>query len=182
MAADIGTVADTLLACVCDALEDAGRPACTCTTTVGTPLVSAFCECHAGDGSGELYVSFSTMYPVDPETLTRSEPVYPCRRPTMAAEFSVLLTRCFPTIDEKGELPSAERQADAADLLHADAQDIWTALTCCAPELGRMRVSQVFVADPEGGISSIQFVVVVEVKVKKSPSIEAGDVPPAESN
>lgn len=171
MADNLDTVANALLACACDALEAAGRPACTCATTIGTPMVSAFCECHTGPGSGELYVSFQTMYAVDPTTMTRVESIFPCRKPSMVAEFSVLLTRCFPTIDEKGELPSGEEQSEAAEQLHADVQDLWIALTCCAPEVGRLRIDQVAVSDPDGGISSVQLVVAVEVSLSKSPDV-----------
>ena len=161
----IDEAAQALVACVCGELEAAGRPACTCSTTVGTPLVANVCECEAGQAAGELWVNFSTMYPADPQTLRRGTYVYPCRNVATVAEFRVTLARCFPTLDERGQLPEALAQAERAEELHADLESLHRALTCCFAETTRFLIQNVEVQDPEGGLTAFVFTIAVEVRV-----------------
>lgn len=160
----LGDLADALLSCVCTALEDADRPACACYATIGPPIVGPCCECEEGSGiSGDLTINFEAMYPADANTLDRVTRVYPCRTAgAVAADFTLVLTRCYPVLGEDGQLPSPEEQATAADGLHDDGDVLWRALTCC-PDV-RLRWRDMAVAsDPEGGCSMIGARVTVEV-------------------
>lgn len=162
MVADVGALAHTLLDCVCAVLEEAGRPACNCYATVGPPMVGPCCECEDTGVSGDLTINFETMYPADSRTLERVVRIYPCRAGVVAADFTVVLTRCYPTVGEDLQLPSPEEQDDAASDLHKDANLLWRALTCCPGVRLRWRDLAVD-SDPEGGCSMIAARVTVEV-------------------
>lgn len=168
MAEDLNTIAMNLTDCVCDALADAGRPTCDCGMTVGTAAVGVVCDCGttANPAHGSMFVHLVSMYAADPTLLTRINQVYPCRQPAVAAEFDIELFRCFPTIDNQGEGPSADAQTEAALELHADVQDMWKAVTCC--EGLRVMPGDVTINDPEGGISLITFRVTIEVTPTRS--------------
>lgn len=163
MAEDLETVSHNLLSCVCDALADAGRPTCDCGLTVGPAAVGVVCECgtRANPASGALYVHLVSMYAADPTSLLRINQVYPCRQPAVAAEFDVELFRCYPTINERGESPTADEQTEASETLLADVQDMWRAVTCC--DGMRILPGNVSIDEPEGGISLIRFRVTIEV-------------------
>lgn len=129
MADDIDTTARLLISCVCDALEEAQRPACQCYATVGPPVVALCCECST-DTSGDLTVHFERLYDADPATLEQVSRIHSCRQSTMVADFSIILTRCFPMLSETGEMPDADAQDVAALDMHTDVGTVFRALTC----------------------------------------------------
>lgn len=129
MAETIDTTARLLLDCVCEALEATGRPACSCFATVGPPVVALCCECST-DTSGDLTVHFERLYPADPSTLEQVSRVNKCNPGTMAADFSLVLTRCFPVLSETGEMPDSDEQDAAATDMHEDIGTVFRALTC----------------------------------------------------
>lgn len=129
MADSIDTTARALLACVCDALEAVNRPACQCFATVGPPVVALCCSCDE-DTSGDLTIHFERLYDGDPTTLEQVDRIHPCRQSTTAADFSIVLTRCFPMINELGEMPDSDTQDAAALDMHQDIGTVFRALTC----------------------------------------------------
>lgn len=157
MVADIASLAQELLDCVCATFNDAGRPACDCYPTIGPPLVGPCCACEDPAVTGNITINFETMYPADSQTLERVARIYPCRMGTVAADFTVVLTRCYPTVRQEGTeivLPSVDEQRLAAEDLHTDVNLMWQALTCC-PGV-RMRWRDLAVdTDPEGGCSML---------------------------
>lgn len=162
--ATINELAESLLSCVCVALEEAGRPACSCGKVVGPPVVrTPCCECDGTPGvTGDLTINFETKYPADPETLDRVTRVYPCRRGTAnAADFTLVLTRCYPTVQEDLQLPSPEEWDEATEEFHEDVDIMWKALTCCPGVRLRWR-DLVVTSDPEGGCSYLAARVTVE--------------------
>lgn len=162
--ADIGSLASQLLDCVCATLEDRGRPACNCYPTIGPPVVGPCCECEDTGVTGNLTINFETMYPADANTLERVVRVYPCRTGARAADFTMVLTRCYPKIEQVGGeivLPDPTEIEEAADGLHQDAELIWQALTCCTDLRLRWRDLAVD-TDPEGGCSMIAARITVE--------------------
>lgn len=145
---------DTALSCVCIALEEAARPACQCYPTIGEPLWRPCCECGDTGTSGELTASLETMYPIDGNTLLPSPRIEACRKGPWGADIALDLTRCFPTLQEDGELPPQDEVGTAAREMHDDADIIRRALTCC-PDL-RLRWRSLGVdLDPNGGCSKL---------------------------
>jgi hypothetical protein len=156
VADDIQTTADALLDCVCAALADIGRPTCACFNVIGDPMViqATCCECEPGT-TGELTIHLERLYDVDPTTLSPVDRVRPCKRSTVAADFAFVLTRCYPTVTEDGQLPDPEDQDAAARDLNQDAAAIWTALTCCEGVDPRIIREVAVEAAPQAGCSAV---------------------------
>lgn len=156
---------NALIGCVCAALEEVGAPVCTCATTIGTPAIGRCCEC--GDGKeGELWGNLIRTYRVTEAGYADARPQKPCTPAKWAAEYQITLARCFPTLDERANLPSPEDRSAAATALHADVATLHRALHCCTetepPYLNRIGVE----SDPEGGCSFLVASVSVPVSMK----------------
>lgn len=161
MAEDISTTSDLLLDCVCTALSTAGRPVCECYTTVGDPMIAICCECDPGV-SGEVSIHLDRLYEVDPTTLLSVFRVRPCKRGTVAGDFVIVLTRCWPTVNEAGEIPDTEDQDAGARDLHDDAAIVWNALACCTGL--RLLINEISVdAPPQAGCSILTARVTAEL-------------------
>lgn len=154
MALALNDVVDTALACVCEKLTEAGRPACNCYPVVGAPVMSFCCECGAPGQSGELRAYVENLYPVDGSTLFASPRIETCRRGPWAVDLALSLSRCHPTIDEQGNLPDPADLEQAARDLHTDIEIIRKALTCC-DGIRLVWRSLGVENDPEGGCSEI---------------------------
>lgn len=163
MAKSIDTSARELLQCVCQRLTDQERPACACFATVGPPVIALCCECEE-DTSGELTIHLERLYDADPETLAQvTTRVHPCRRSVTAADLTIILTRCYPMVDENGEMPESAEQDSAATLLHNDVSDVYAALICGCSDI-RLVVQEVAVDSmPEAGCAVLAARVSVEV-------------------
>lgn len=172
MAADLDTTVRAILDCVCDALTEAGTPVCSCYATVGPPNAVLCCECgqddsYSGDGtvSGEATVNVVQVYDADPNDLTQIDRIHPCNRSTTAADIALVVTRCYPMVDEDGNMPDTDAQDEAATGMHADVETVWKALTCgCFGS--RLIVRNVAVnAPPQGGCALLGALVTVEVRI-----------------
>lgn len=153
MAKSITATRQDLLDCVCDALAEAGRPVCECYGTIGSPMVSNCCECEEGV-SGEVSVSFAALREASPETLRQVTRIRPCKGGIVVAEFHIILSRCFPTLTEEGEVPDKEEQTQAAYDIEHDVSVIWNALTCCLERDLERTIDEFQVEnDPTGGCS-----------------------------
>lgn len=142
---------DTILACICEALETAGRPTCSCYQTVGTPIWRPCCKCGTGNGTGELTASLVDMYPVDGNTLQPVIRVEPCRRGAWGADIMLQLTRCYPMINGQ-TLPKPDDIEQKANELNDDAETMRRAIACCSDVRIAWRGISVE-ADPAGGCS-----------------------------
>jgi hypothetical protein len=162
MAADLTTTMDTLTECVCTALETAGRPACDCGLTIGVPAQgpAGCCEDCGGVG-GNVATFLERVYPVDPTTYEQVVRREDCKPGAVAADISVTLVRCYPSMDAQGRMPSLETTTEYAHNLNTDIAAVWAALKCCdTPIVFRDSAIQ---GDPEGGCAG--FVIRVSVLV-----------------
>lgn len=172
MTADLDTTVRGLLSCVCDALTAADSPVCACYATVGSPNAVLCCECadddsYGGDGSvsGEATANLVQVYDADPNDLSQVNRVHPCSRSTTAADIALVVTRCYPMVNEAGEMPDTESQDLAALSMHADVETVWKALTCGCND-SRLIVRNVAVnAPPDGGCAILGALVTVEVRI-----------------
>lgn len=128
--------AQTLLTCVTDALADDLRPVCKSYQTHGTPVIFSCCECDdcgdCGEGAnGEISVHFRRLFDADANTLEEVRRVRPCKGGAVGAQFRLLLARCRPVINEKGEIPEPDvLTAHTQDQLR-DIELVWQSLACC---------------------------------------------------
>lgn len=169
MADSIDVTARTLLACVCTRLEEDERPTCGCFATVGPPVVALCCECEKQTPgaeftpTGEATINFVRMYDADPQTLQQVPRIHPCKRSVVVADFSIVLTRCYPMVNSDGEMPDADDQDAAATLMHADIQSVFAALTCSCNDY-HLIVGEVAVDSmPEAGCAVLAVRLSVEV-------------------
>lgn len=166
MATDLDTTAQQLLACVCEALaaEDVDRPVCSCYKTIGPPVIGLCCECSSGT-TGEATIHVEQVYDCDSETLEQVTRVHPCRRGTTAADMTIVVTRCYPTIDEQGQMPDTDDQDVAATSMHDDIGVVFKALTCGCADI-RLTVRNIAVdAPPDAGCAVLVARVTAEVKL-----------------
>lgn len=166
---DLSTVMGALVACVCDALEAVDRPACDCGLTVGVPAFgpAGCCECDTGVG-GNVAGFLERVYPVDPTTYEQVTRREDCRPGPTAADISLTLIRCYPSMDEQGNMPTLETTTEYAHNLNTDMAAVWSALKCCdTPVVIRDSAIQ---GDPEGGCAgfAIRVSVLVNMNVDVS--------------
>lgn len=172
MADDLTTVMDALTACVCDALEVIERPACGCGLTIGVPAEgpAGCCDCEQGVG-GKVSAFLERVYPADATTYEQVTRVENCRPGATAADISVVVVRCYPSMDDQGNMPSLETTTEFAHNLNTDMSAVWSALKCCGTTLV-IRDSAIQ-GDPEGGCSG--FAIRVSVLVNMNTDV-SGDV------
>lgn len=154
-----------LLGCVEARLIDSGAPVCSVGTTVGSPAIANCCDC--GNGEGELWGNLVRAYRVGRVGYTDAQPKRPCAPSEWAAEFQITLARCFPSLDERGELPSIEKRSDAAQTFHADLADLENAINCCTETEPPIIQAVNIEVDPSGGCSYLIATVQVPVSMKR---------------
>lgn len=155
MATTLTDTMDTLVTCVCAALEAADRPVCDCGLIVGSPEYSGFdrcCDCADGDGGGEVLASLIRVYPVDGYTFNEDTRLENCRPGAVAADIGIVVVRCYPSMNEAGQIPSLEVTTPFAENLNTDMTTVWNALKCCDIQLA-IRDSLVQTGD-KGGCSA----------------------------
>lgn len=171
MVADLTTTMDALVECVCDALEAADRAACACGLTVGPPSPgpAGCCECDTSPG-GSVSGFLERVYPADQtrDGIQEASRLENCRTGGTAADITLVVLRCYPSLDEQGNMPDLVDTTDAAHDLNTDMTVVWEALKCCGPNLV-IRESAVD-ADPEGGCSA--FAIRVSTLVNMVPAVD----------
>ena len=167
MADSIRFVSETLLGCVSGALEDDLRPVCSSYHALGTPVILQCCECDEGS-NGELSIHLQRVYDADSQTLDEVQRVRPCRGGVTAAHFRIVLARCKPIIDERGEMPSHDVITQYAEDQMRDVDLLWGSLVCCADFPVRVDDVSVDLSEP-GTCSLIYADVTVEVRVPPPP-------------
>lgn len=170
--ADLSTTMTDLVACVCDALADIDRPTCDCGLTVGSPVAGPqqCCECVTG-ASGQVAGFLERTYAADGVTLEPVTRFENCRPGPIAADISIVVTRCYPTMDERGNMPALDATTEAADNLNSDLAAAWNGLLCCGMKVAVREA--VLDADPEGGCAGFAVRVTVLVSLPANPT---GDI------
>lgn len=173
MADDPSTVMDALVACASSALEAVDRPVCDSGLTIGVPAQgpAGCCEDCGSDSGGHVSGFLERVYPADPTTLEQVAPVFPCRPTATAADISIVTVRCYPAMDEQGNMPDLETTTPYAHNLNDDMMAVWSGLICCGTKL-IIRDSAIQ-GDPEGGCSG--FAIRVSVLVNMNVDV-SGDV------
>lgn len=169
----IHDAAETVLGCVCAALDDVagtvdGQPGCPCRACVvpGPPAWDGCNDpCSSDKVGGQLSVHVSRIFPTS--TFPTEERVVQggrnCAPPsTTAVEMVVTLLRCAPTMSERGCPPSCDELGMAARTVHVDLGTIYNALLCCLPTTGTRRRGPQFhlpagrVLEPQGGCMGVE--------------------------
>lgn len=168
MADNLTNTAESLLTCVSEALSADLRPVCKAYQTVGTPMILTCCECDNEGTNGELSIHFRRLFDADASTLNEIQRVRPCKGGVVAVQFRLVLARCFPTIDERGEIPDADTFQAAAEDLHRDTELVWQSLACCAGM--DLRIDDVSVdLGPKSGCSVMYADVTTAVRIPAIP-------------
>lgn len=167
----LNDVAETLLACVADALSDDLRPVCKVYQTHGIPVIFQCCECDdpelGEEANGELSIHFRRMMDADPSTLDEVRRIRPCKGGVTAAQFRLVLARCRPIINEAGELPPPETLTEHTEDQLRDVELLWQSLACCGMEI---RIDDISADLSDPGMCSITFVdLTVQVQVPALP-------------
>lgn len=173
MASTLAGVAASLLTAVSDALSDDLRPVCKAYQTHGIPVIFQCCECDESDlegANGEISIHFRRLYDADRD-LNEVRRTRPCKGGTTAAQFRLLLARCRPIIDEKGEIPTPEELTEHTQDQIRDIELIWQGLACSGLDV---RIDDVSADLSDPGTCSVIFAdVTVEVSVPALPTPES---------
>ena len=167
----LAVVADALLNCVADALAADLRPVCKVYQTHGIPVIFQCCECEDKDAgeeaNGEISIHFRRLFDADPSTLDEVRRIRPCKGGVTGAQFRLVLARCRPIIDEKGEIPPPDELTDHTQDQLRDIELLWQSLACCGMDV---RIDDVTADLSEPGTCSITYAdVTVQVLIPALP-------------
>lgn len=165
----VDETAAALLDCVMTRFEEEEAPFCVGGVTVGMPVIQSCCDC--GDGEGEAWIHLVRVFRVSGASLQDATPAKPCQPAQWAAEFTITLARCFPTIDETGEVPPVEDRTEAAGRFHRDAATLFRAVHCCEG-VEPARITQIQAqTNPEGGCSFLASTIQVPVSLAYAANV-----------
>jgi hypothetical protein len=163
MAEPLAVVAGTLLDAVADALAADLRPVCKVYQTHGIPVIFMCCECDEEGANGEVSIHFRRLYDAEANSLDEVRRIRPCKGGVTAAQFRIVLARCRPIIDEKGEIPTPEELTDHTQDQLRDVELLWQSLACCGMDV---RIDDVSADLSEPGMCSVTFVdLTVQVQI-----------------
>lgn len=135
----LNDAAETLLACVADALADDNRPVCKVYQTHGVPVIFQCCECDDNEGNeeanGEISIHFRRLFDANPSDLSEVRRIRPCRGGVTAAQFRLVLARCRPTINEEGDIPDPDVLTGHTEDQLRDVELLWQSLACCGMDI-----------------------------------------------
>lgn len=139
-----------LLECACSAVtaRGQGKP-CFCGVYPGERVSWEYCsEGECTDGCGMVYIRPSTSFPYTEFPIQDTSGG--CTGP-MAYEIELGVVRCFQTMNDQGELPSATDVTAAAMRLGEDQNALLMALNCCqSPYLKTKAVAEWTPTGPSG--------------------------------
>lgn len=164
---DLTTTMDSLVACLCSALENIDRATCECGLTIGIPGPgpAGCCECDE-DAGGQAAGYLERVYPADPTTFEQITTLANCRPSAKAADVVLTVIRCYPTMTEQGQMPDMATTTEFAHNMNSDITAAWNALECCGE---RLVIREAFTqGDPEGGCSGFAIRVSVMVSMPQS--------------
>jgi hypothetical protein len=167
VADSLAVVADRLLTAASDALSDDLRPVCKVYQTHGIPVIFQCCECDEEGANGEISIHFRRLMDADPSTLDEVRRIRPCRGGTTAAQFRLVLARCRPIINERGEIPAPEELTEHTQDQLRDVELLWQSLACSGLDL---RIDDISADLSEPGTCSVVFVdLTVQVQIPALP-------------
>lgn len=169
----LAVVAERLLVAVSDALSADLRPVCKVYQTHGTPVIFQCCNCDGcGEGSnGEISIHFRRMFDSEGLSLSEVQRIRPCKGGTTAAQFRIVLARCRPIINEKGELPSPEELTDHTQDQLRDVELLWQSIACSGLAI---RIDDISADLSEPGTCSVIYAdVTAEVRIPRLPDGES---------
>ncbi len=159
--------AGRLLTAVSDALSDGLRPVCKTYQTHGIPVIFQCCECDDEGANGEISIHFRRLFDADANTLDEVRRVRPCRGGVTAAQFRLVLARCRPIINERGEIPPPDELTEHTQDQLRDAELLWQGLACSGMNV---RIDDISADLSEPGTCSVMFVdLTVEVSIPALP-------------
>lgn len=168
MAGNLRDTAQAVLDAVTDALSDALRPVCESYVSLGIPVIASCCDCDDEGTNGEVSIHFRRLFDADSSTLNEVQRVRPCRGGVIAAQYRIILARCSPIINERGELPESGEITDAALDQMLDSEIMWQALVCSGMDL---RIDDISPDLSEPGMCSLVYMdVTVAVTVPPLPT------------
>lgn len=157
-----------ILVCACDVLDnglaDSGAGSCGCPCrsfiTAGTPVwdVEACCS------GGQLAVYVRDIYPFS-NFPSRSTDANICS-PSLAANVTVQLLRCWPTMTEDGSAPTGPQIQTASNDIYRDLYLLTWGLVCCLKIHGRKRkfaLTSSKIVGPQGGCVGAEVEFAVEL-------------------
>jgi hypothetical protein len=172
MAADLTTKMDALVACVSEALAGIDRAACSTGLTVGPPEPGpAGCcsKCGGTTVGGQVTGFLERVFPAEKTREGIQEvQAQTCRNGSTAADVTLVVLRCYPSMDTQGNMPSLDKITPYAHSLNDDMTTVWAALKCCDQAV-EIRDSGVD-ASPEAGCSA--FAIRVTLMVSMVPPVE----------
>ena len=121
-----------ILDCACSALEKTAC-GCPCHAFVASGAV-AWDRCCA---DGQLWVGVDRVYAYGGQ-FPAPAGVTTCV-PPLAADLSIGILRCAPTMSDQGDPPSAEALTASAAQVNEDAYVLMNGVMCCLAEHGRAR-------------------------------------------
>jgi len=154
---DIGTTTELaivtgmleLLECACAevTVNGQGEP-CFCGIYPGSNVSWDYCgECSRGKcGMVYLRPGETVPYTIFPRAELDDKCVLP-----LAFEMELGVVRCFPTMDESGELPDPADITAAALGLIADQYALYSAIKCCETSLRTLVIDRWTPSGPSGG-------------------------------
>lgn len=170
MALSLQETSSRLVHCVCEAFKLDLRPVCRCYQALGTPVILDCCDCDDEGTNGEVSIHFRRLFDADASTLDEVTRVRPCRGGTLAAQFRIVVARCRPIIDERGELPDPQDITDSANDQMRDVELLWQSLACCSGL--DLRIDDVSADLSEPGLCSIIYAdLTVSISVPPLPEV-----------
>ncbi|CAM5476822.1 MULTISPECIES: hypothetical protein [Streptomyces] len=177
----IDELAETVLACVCAALDEAateveGHPGCPDCRRCVVPGLPAWDGCEdpcTGQAGGQLSVNVTRVYPSTTTGFPQQDQTVRDARncqppPVTAVELVITVLRCAPGPTEEGCPPGCAELREAARILHVDSLTVYNALLCCLPHTApqgrrgrRFVLGQQRTVGPQGGCVGIEQTVTV---------------------
>jgi hypothetical protein len=135
--------------CLCEQLASTpGGSPCFCGVMPASLVPMDFCDCQTERACGMAWVRLDALYPSVQFPVQDLEAL--CGSP-LAARLAVGVTRCLPTIDERGNPPDVAAQTMAVQVQMADMMAARRAIACCAAEYTRMILGLYTPIGPAGG-------------------------------
>lgn len=164
----LNEILNEILVCACDVLdqgladESGSNCGCPCRTfvTVGSPVWDLEACCT----DGQLAVYAKDIYPFSnfPSRASNAE----ICSPSLAANVTVQLLRCWPTMDEDGTAPTSTQIQNASAAIYRDQYLLTWGLICCLASAGRKRKFSLAgsrITGPQGGCAGVEVDFAIEL-------------------
>lgn len=125
----VSRIATEVLGCLCDTLQQEGRPVCRCALYHGASHPPADdCACECGSGQGQAWVRVAGVQAAHRSQGQRLEV---CQTNEWRIQLELGTYRCVSVLDESGEPPSGSEQTADALAAYEDAATLRRVVLCC---------------------------------------------------